>query len=130
MKKKKINDIKIECGLKDGTMFCNGYCDDINSLDVEKDIETKIKDAIIAVSKAIKNIKIVFENVEEDIYKLLFISDAKTITFKVKVDKEMENSIFRRPYSMKLFDTGQKVTTGTLVFMVNAFFIEKDMEEK
>lgn len=130
MKKKKTNNIKIECGLRDGAMFCSGYCDDVNSLDMEKDIETKLKDSIIAISKAINNIKILFESVEEDVYKLSIIGDVKTITFKVKVDKEMSDSIFKRPYCIKLLSTGQRLNPRELVCMLNAFFIEKDMEEK
>lgn len=122
-------NIKIECGLKDGTMFCNGYCDDVNGLDIEKDIETKIKDSIIAISKhTVKEIKILFESVKDDIYKLSIISDIRTITFKVKVDKEMSSSIFTRPYCINLYSTGQRLNTRELVCILNAFFIEKEYE--
>lgn len=132
-------NIKIECGLRNGEMFYNGYCSDIMGQRIEDEIEMILKDSIIIISDTItinpiNSINILFESVKDDViddvYKLSIISDTRTISFKVMVSTDQTSIRFPKAYCINLFGTGQKLGTNELVFMINAFFIEKNREEE
>lgn len=134
-----MRSIKIECGLKKGEMFYSGYCSDIMDQRIEDEIETILKDSIMIISNnntinPINSIKILFESIEndviDDVYKLSIVSDDKIISFKVKVSTDLTSTCFPKSYYINLFNTGQKLGTQELVFMINAFFIEKSREEE
>ena len=120
-------------------MVCASHCSDPIDLRIENEVEEILKESIMTIANndalnTINNINILFENIKidiiDDIYKLSIISNTRKISFTVMASTDLTSTSFPKSYYINLFNTGQKLGTQELVFIINAFFIEKSREEE